>query len=172
MGSARRGHIHQERLWQVGLWRPRFREPKFQQPRKHTAIKRQPVRRAGHKFHGRRHPPDASDATDALRPSGTSCKAEGLRLGVWHRSLQDGLRRALTLAPDDGTFSSAIPVAVQSKIGSGKSKSISDGEEAIVSHDCCSLTTRPYAPPRFNISKRKRPLSARAAYGHGGTPIQ
>jgi hypothetical protein len=52
-------------------------------------------------------------------------------LDVWHPSLQDGLRRAPKLAPDDGTFSSVIRIAAQSKIGSSKSKFISAGEEAI-----------------------------------------
>src|SRR4029077_4883833 len=37
-----------------------------------------------------------------------------------------------------------------------------------VSDDCLHPGDKTYAPPRFNISRMKRPVSARAAYGHGG----
>ena len=42
----------------------------------------------------------------------------GLSPSDWCPSPQGGLRRAPKLAPDDGTFSSAIQIGVQSKIGS------------------------------------------------------
>jgi hypothetical protein len=38
--------------------------------------------------------------------------------------------------------------------------------------DCFTLATRPYVEPRFSISRMKRPVSARVAYGHEEIPTQ
>jgi hypothetical protein len=45
-------------------------------------------------------------------------------------------------------------------------------KKRLVGDDSFTLATMPYVLPRFSISRMKRPVSARAAYGHGGIPTQ